>query len=201
MDHPQYVGLEPRALLSDEDFVVLSWQAQNLYIRLLVHQALTGSLPASPEKLRRMIGNPPADSWASLWSEVEHLFEDLGPEGLPNRIGHPRMLREHDRASAIAAESVAKGRKGGVASGAARRDAARIREAEANRSCGSNESGESFKPRLNEEKRREGKRREGEEEHQTETPAFRGLPGRWALRGDRGHHGRLPSLPLRRQDL
>jgi hypothetical protein len=111
MAKPRYVSLDAQAFLSDEDVQLMSGPARGLYALLLVQQAVIGTLPADPERLRRLTGYDQPD-WEEIWHEVQFLFEDIPDE--PGRMGHPKMrgawehalertLRDRERASKASA--------------------------------------------------------------------------------------------------
>ncbi len=155
MDHPQYVGFEPRAFFSDEDVVLLEPDVRCVYLMLLVRQMLTGTLPEDPETIRRTLGVDPS-FWPDCWEAFGHLFEPIEK----GRIGHPRMHVEYHRAANACSGAIERARNAGKASGAARRALSNSR---------SNGRSSESEPVLNEEKE------ENEENEEKKQPS--GAPG------------------------
>ncbi len=80
-----WIASTRRALMSDA--------AQADYVLLLCHQYLAGSLPADPERLRKLVGRDSA-AWTGIWSELEPSFPLDGPGRRNARL--ERAVQERD---------------------------------------------------------------------------------------------------------
>jgi uncharacterized protein YdaU (DUF1376 family) len=99
--------------LSDERVLVMSLAERGLYVTLLCHAWLEGSIPSEPVKIARLVREP-QPSFAKLWPAVEACFVPAD-EG---RLVNPRQ--EHIRSERLAHLKIRQesGRLGGLAKAA-----------------------------------------------------------------------------------
>ena len=88
----------PGDWLSDENVVLMSNAARGLYITLLCHCWLEGSIPADLNKLSK-ISNEKRKNFEKIWREVESCFSKNGDTGrlINNRLEKERTKQEHYR--------------------------------------------------------------------------------------------------------
>ena len=88
----------PGDWLSDENVVLMSNAARGLYITLLCHCWLEGSIPADLDKLSK-ISNEKRKKFEKIWREVESCFSKNGDTGryVNNRLERERTKQEYYR--------------------------------------------------------------------------------------------------------
>lgn len=83
-----------RDWLTDESVVLMSPAAKGIYIDLLCHCWLEGSIPACPTQCSR-IARLDAEAFAELWRELAPLFVEHASE--PGRLVNKRMEEERSK--------------------------------------------------------------------------------------------------------
>lgn len=118
------------AFWEDENVVGMTESAALLYLFLLSRQWKHGSLPADPEKIRRLCPRWELE-WKAVWREVEPRFpicssgcSSTEPEKARRR--NPRMKVEQDVEAEILEKLRENGKKGGLAAQARARAKARL---------------------------------------------------------------------------
>lgn len=97
----------PKDWLSDANVTAMTFDEQGIYVRLLCHYWLEGTLPASEEKLARLLGMP-VKRFARAWVALQPCFRVEG-----DRLVQKRVETEREKQEAFRDSQANKGKMGG----------------------------------------------------------------------------------------
>lgn len=96
---------------TDESVMLMTYEQEGVYRRLLDHQSLHGGLPVDPAAIARLVPKMTAQRFlSSVWPTVEHKFPEIDGRRINHRMA--RAQREFEQFLAAKRES---GRLGGLA--------------------------------------------------------------------------------------
>jgi len=102
-------SLYPKDLLTSENVVAMTDEELGVYVRLLCHQWLEGSIPAEPDRLAKMMKRR-RRAFDRIWRAVGPCFPPA-PDRL--RLLNPRLEEERAKQEARAEVAAVNGRRGG----------------------------------------------------------------------------------------
>jgi hypothetical protein len=108
----------PRDFAADEHVLMMNLAQEGAYRRLLDHQWLHGSIPASLGELARLCRGQSPQAMKRLWGGIQPCFQPL--PGKPGRLVNPKMERVRAEAAEFRANRQAAGRLGGLAASSKR---------------------------------------------------------------------------------
>ncbi len=100
----------PKDILSDEAAVAMTDEELGIYVRLLCHAWLEGSIPADPARLARM-NRRPRRVFDRLWKAIVPCWQPSPDE--PGRLIQGRLEVEREKQRAYSAKQSARGKHGG----------------------------------------------------------------------------------------
>lgn len=100
-------SIYPKDLLSDGNCSAMSDEEFGVYMRLLFHAWLEGSIPSDPQRLARLTRRTKA-SFGRIWPAIAPCFEQKGPE-----LVQKRLEIEREKQSQRSAEQTRRGLMGG----------------------------------------------------------------------------------------
>lgn len=89
----------PKDLLTDENWLAMTFAAKGAYWQLLSTCWLQGSLPSDTKKLARMLVLSDR-KFKSLWEQIAPCFQEVG-----DRLVHPRLEKEREKQAKRRAQS------------------------------------------------------------------------------------------------
>ena len=108
----------PADFLADHNVVMMSAEARGVYISLLCHCWINGSVPNEPEQLQRLGGWSPhicrqnlAGQWDKIWLSIQPCFVTGSANN--RQLINPRIERERDKQATFRAMKKIAGQAGG----------------------------------------------------------------------------------------
>lgn len=109
LKNPAYLWY-PKDALSDEAYILMSFEQRGVYRHLLDIQWLNGSLPASVDALGTMVCMVPGE-FERIWASIADRFE----ETTPGRLQNPRLERQRTEQARFFLTKAEAGRKAAAA--------------------------------------------------------------------------------------
>jgi uncharacterized protein YdaU (DUF1376 family) len=99
--------------LADENVVLMTNQELGCYIKLMAYCWREKSIPSDINKIAKLCGEPMAELMAKLWLAIGCCFVEV--EGYPDRLCHPRLIKEYIKQQTFKTERSISGVKGAEA--------------------------------------------------------------------------------------